>query len=277
MNNLKAAAIILCICSAGCTHTTKISPMSTARSNAAAVSIVFPVPVEPAIHGPRIVGATPGKPFLFLIPATGEGPLTFEAENLPEGLALNPAMGIIHGTLKGSGETSALLGVSGPKGTAARKLTIVGGRHKLALTPPMGWNSWNVWAGSVDAAKVRAAADWLVKSGLAAHGYQYINIDDTWEAKRDATGEIVPNEKFPDMKALADYVHSKGLKLGIYSSPGPTTCAGYEGSYRHEAQDVNTYAKWGIDYLKYDLCGYRDIMKDPSRQQRIYPYLLMGL
>ena len=120
--------------------------------------------------------------------------------------------------------------VKGPAGAASATLTIVGGEHKLALTPPMGWNSWNAWGGNVDADKVRAAADAMVKSGLAAHGFQYVNIDDCWEGKRDADGVLHVNEKFPDMKALADYVHGKGLKLGIYSSPGPKTCAGYEAS-----------------------------------------------
>jgi alpha-galactosidase len=131
----------------------------------------------------------------------------------------------------------------------------------LAATPPMGWNSWNHFAGKVNDADVRAAADALVSSGLRDAGYIYVNIDDTWQGKRNAAGELEPNEKFPDMKALADYVHGKGLKIGIYSSPGPKTCAGYEGSYQHEEQDAKTYAAWGIDYLKYDLCGYRDIMK----------------
>ena len=99
----------------------------------------------------------------------------------------------------------------------------------------MGWNSWNCWASAVSDAKVRAAADAMVHSGLAAHGFQYVNIDDCWEGDRDAHGEIQTNEKFPDMKALADYVHGKGLKLGIYSSPGPKTCAGFEASWKHEA------------------------------------------
>jgi alpha-galactosidase len=125
----------------------------------------------------------------------------------------------------------------------------------LARTPPMGWNSWNHFAERVDDRVVRDAADAMVSSGMAAAGYVYINIDDTWEAGRDAQGNVVPNLKFPDMKALADYVHSKGLKLGIYSSPGPVTCGGYEGSYGHEEQDARTYAGWGIDYLKYDWCS----------------------
>ena len=125
----------------------------------------------------------------------------------------------------------------------------------LAKTPPMGWNSWNKFAGRVDDAAVRGMADAMVSSGMSKAGYVYINIDDTWELGRDANGNITSNKKFPDMKALADYVHSKGLKIGIYSSPGPKTCAGYEGSFGHEVQDAKTFAAWGIDYLKYDLCS----------------------
>jgi alpha-galactosidase len=125
----------------------------------------------------------------------------------------------------------------------------------LAKTPPMGWNSWNHFQEKIDDAAVRGMADAMVASGMRDAGYVYINIDDTWEGKRDAAGNIQTNRKFPDMKALADYVHSKGLKIGIYSSPGPKTCGGYEGSYGYEAQDATTYAKWGIDYLKYDWCS----------------------
>jgi len=130
----------------------------------------------------------------------------------------------------------------------------------LAATPPMGWNSWNHFADKVDDAGVRAAADAIASSGMKAAGYTYVNIDDTWEGTRDASGNITTNKKFPDMKALADYVHSKGLKIGIYSGPGPKTCAGYEGSYPHEEQDAKTYAAWGIDYLKYDLCSFTRFM-----------------
>ncbi len=134
----------------------------------------------------------------------------------------------------------------------------------LAKTPPMGWNSWNKFGGRVDDAAVRGMADAMVSSGMSKAGYVYINIDDTWELGRDANGNITSNKKFPDMKALADYVHSKGLKIGIYSGPGPKTCAGYEGSFGHEVQDAKTYAAWGIDYLKYDLCSARDIYKDDA-------------
>ncbi|SPE39857.1 Alpha-galactosidase (fragment) [Candidatus Sulfopaludibacter sp. SbA3] len=115
----------------------------------------------------------------------------------------------------------------------------------LAKTPPMGWNSWNKFRGRVDDAGVRGMADAMASNGMKAAGYLYINIDDTWEGGRDAQGNIQSNKKFPDMKALADYVHSKGLRLGIYSSPGPNTCAGYEGTYGHEEQDAKTWAAWG--------------------------------
>jgi alpha-galactosidase len=134
----------------------------------------------------------------------------------------------------------------------------------LVRTPPMGWNSWNKFAGRVTAEDVRGMADAMVSSGMAKAGYVYVNIDDTWELGRDAQGNPTTNKKFPDMKALADYVHSKGLKIGIYSSPGPKTCAGYEGSYGHVAQDAKTWAAWGIDYLKYDLCSDLDVYKDDA-------------
>src|SRR5271156_6593441 len=131
----------------------------------------------------------------------------------------------------------------------------------VAATPPMGWNSWNHFAGKVTDADVRGAADALVSTGMRDAGYIYVNIDDTWQGERDASGVIHSNIKFPDMKALADYVHSKGLKIGIYSSPGSKTCAGYAGSYGHEEQDAKTYAEWGMDYLKYDLCSFRNLMR----------------
>ncbi len=144
----------------------------------------------------------------------------------------------------------------------------------LAATPPMGWNSWNLFAGRVNDADVRAAADAMVSSGMKDAGYIYVNIDDTWQGERDAQGNIHANSKFPDMKALADYVHSKGLKIGIYSGPGAQTCAKYAGSLGHEAQDAKTYADWGFDYLKYDLCSYRQNMdqeapNDPAKRTQM--------
>jgi alpha-galactosidase len=135
---------------------------------------------------------------------------------------------------------------------------------QLAATPPMGWNSWNHFAEKVTDADVRATADILVSTGMRDAGYIYVNIDDTWQGERDASGVLHTNSRFPDMKALADYVHSKGLKLGIYSSPGPKTCGGYAGSYQHEEQDAQLYASWRIDYLKYDLCSFNDVLKKES-------------
>lgn len=131
----------------------------------------------------------------------------------------------------------------------------------LAPTPPMGWNSWNWFAGKVTQKDVMAAADAIVSSGMKDAGYVYVNVDDTWEGERDASGMLRTNEKFPDMKALGDYIHSKGLKFGIYSSPGPKTCAKFEGSFGHEEQDAKLYASWGVDYLKYDLCSFSANMR----------------
>jgi alpha-galactosidase len=128
---------------------------------------------------------------------------------------------------------------------------------EVGRTPPMGWNSWNHFACKVSDAIVRAQADALVSTGMKAAGYVYVNIDDCWQGKRNAQGIIQSNERFPDMKALGDYIHSKGLKFGIYSSPGPKTCGGYEGSLGREEQDAQTYAAWGVDYLKYDKCSFK--------------------
>jgi alpha-galactosidase len=145
----------------------------------------------------------------------------------------------------------------------------------MAKAPPMGWNSWNKFASRVTDKDVRGMADAMASNGMKAAGYMYINIDDTWELDRDANGNIRTNSKFPDMKSLADYVHGKGLKLGIYSSPGPFTCAGYEGSFKHEAQDAKQYAAWGIDYLKYDWCSASNVYDNGSMSQQA-AYAIMG-
>jgi alpha-galactosidase len=170
-----------------------------------------------------------------------------------------------------------LFGVCAAVGAAAQggAKSVAGTPPMTAATPPMGWNSWNFFAGKVTDKDIRDTADLLVSTGMRDAGYVYVNIDDTWEGKRDAQGRIQSNEKFPDMKALADYVHSKGLKLGIYSSPGPKTCAGFAASLGHEEQDAQTYADWGIDYLKYDLCSYIGAVmnvqapNDPAAQYKL--------
>jgi alpha-galactosidase len=245
----------------------------------------------PMINYPRITGATPGRPFLFRIPASGDGPLEFSAKNLPAGLTLDAKTGIITGSLQKEGRTEVPVSVREPGGRMANTvITIVGGKDALALTPPLGWNSWNVWGGQVTADHVRAAADGMVKSGLAAQGYTYINIDDAWEAGwrkgpdgrndanagRDANGEILTNEKFPDMKGLVDYIHGKGLKAGIYTGPGTATCQGLAASFGHEEQDARTFAKWGFDYLKYDWCRYPEPANTNSKLELLQkPYILM--
>jgi alpha-galactosidase len=142
-------------------------------------------------------------------------------------------------------------------------------QSRLALTPPMGWNSWNHFHCSVTDEVVRAQARAMATNGMKAAGYRYVNVDDCWQAGRDAKGNIQPNSKFPDMKALGDYIHSLGLKFGIYSSPGPKTCGGYTGSYQHELQDARTYASWGVDYLKYDWCSAAHVY-EPSQMQAVY-------
>ncbi len=227
-----------------------------------------PDPKVPKLHGPRVYGERVGRPFLYRIPATGERPLRFQVESLPAGLSLDAATGIITGRIDTPGTWTVTLKATNDLGSDQRRLRIVIG-DTIALTPPMGWNSWNCWACSVDDAKVRAAARAMVDSGLADHGFVYINIDDCWHGKRDkTTGEIRPNKKFPDMKGLADYVHSLGLKLGIYTDCGPKTCAGYEGSKGHEEQDIMTYAKWGIDYVKIDWCHTQGM--DPAKAYAVF-------
>ncbi len=234
-----------------------------------------PVSEVPRINGPTVTGAGPGKPFLYKIPASGKKPLSFAVDKLPMGLSLDPTTGIISGKAPAKGDYRVIFTVSNELGEAKREFRIITGQG-LALTPPLGWNSWNCWGLSVDDAKVRAAADAFISSGLADHGWTYINIDDGWEAaERTTGGELLTNEKFPDMKSTVDYVHGKGLKMGIYSSPGLLTCGGYLGSYEHERQDVETWAGWGIDYVKYDWCSYGKIALNDSLYELQKPYLMM--
>ena len=160
------------------------------------------------------------------------------------------------------------------------------GQTGASPTPPMGWNSWNHFAEHVTDADIRSAADALVSTGMREAGYVYVNVDDTWQGKRDAQGVLHPNERFPDMKALGDYIHSKGLKFGLYSSPGARTCANFEGSLGHETQDAQLYAAWGVDFLKYDLCYFQEELRkaraghpgdrDAAKNLMIAAYKKMG-
>lgn len=229
------------------------------------------IPKEPRINGAKIFGVRPWSPFLFKVSATGEPPLKYSASDLPDGLKIDTSNGMITGKLNKKGEYTVKLRVENNIGFCERDLKIVVG-NKLSLTPPLGWNSWNCWGLSVSDKKIRQSADAMKSSGLIDHGWTYINIDDGWEDKHDKDGKILTNSKFPNMFALCDYVHSLGLKIGIYSSPGPKTCGGYEGSYSFEEKDVQAYAGWGIDYLKYDWCSYGNIVLKPTLDQMKFPY-----
>ena len=240
-----------------------------------------PEAAAPRLNGPEVIGARPGRPFLHALSASGRPPLSFAVEGLPPGLAVDAETGIIRGRAPGRGEYRLKATVQNELGRRERTLRLVVG-DAIALTPPMGWNSWNCWGTSVDAGKALASAAMFKEKGLLRHGWTYVNIDDGWEIfgedprpKRDGTGTILTNEKFPDMKSLGERIHALGLKFGIYSSPGPLTCAGYTGTYEHESQDARTFADWGIDYLKYDWCSYDKIAPQRSPEELRRPYRQM--
>lgn len=243
---------------------------------------------KPRITGPKVFGVRPGNPFLFTVTATGNRPMSFAAKGLPAGLTIDTKTGHIRGSVQKKGEYKVKLIAINNKGRAERDFRIVAG-DTIALTPPMGWNSWNCWACAVDDEKVRTTAKAMVDTGLINHGWSYINIDDCWmrtEGRgsddpnlgppvRDENGDLIPNTKFPDMKALCDYIHGLGLKAGIYIGPGPTTCQGYVASWEHELQDAKKFAEWGFDYLKYDWCGYSSVSGRDTLEDLQRPYILM--
>ena len=236
-------------------------------------------PAEPRFNTAPIYGVRPGSPVHFRFGVSGEKPMKFSAADLPAGLTLNPDNGALSGSIEKAGSYTFTVKAKNAKGEQSQRFTIRCG-SKIALTPPMGWNSWNCWGLSVTQDKVISSAKALIDKGLADYGYCYMNIDDGWEAKeRNADGTIAVNEKFPSMKDLGDWLHSEGLKFGIYSSPGDLTCGGYLGSIDHELQDAESYNSWGIDYLKYDWCGYgRKHRTEPDNQtvaSYVRPYLLM--
>lgn len=242
----------------------------------------------PRINGPRVYGCRPSRPFLFRIPTTGERPIQFSARGLPSTLLLNPETGIITGVAPPRGEYKVVLKARNARGRVARDFKIVSG-DTLALTPPMGWNHWYTHYDRITDTLMRQAADVMVRSGMADVGYQYVSIDDCWMNApkqndplrigpgRDAQGNILPNRHFPDMKSMTAYIHAYGLKAGIYTSPGPFTCAGFTGTYQHEEQDARQFADWGFDFLKYDWCSYSQIAKgNLGLADYQKPYRLMG-
>jgi alpha-galactosidase len=253
---------------------------------------------EPRINGPSVVGARPHVPFLYTVPVTGERPIEFGVDRLPAGLRLDTSTGQIFGQATLDGKEILKNGYDGTstfphvdsvgglmydvvltarnsRGAASKKFRIYIG-EEICRTPPLGWNSWNCWAGAVDQDKVLRSARAMVASGLINHGWTYINIDDTWQGPRGGSfGGLQGNEKFPDMKALCDQIHAMGLKAGIYSTPWVTSYAKFPGgssddpkglwskeladqklwrfgSHSFAENDVKQWAAWGFDYLKYD-------------------------
>lgn len=237
-------------------------------------------PSAPRFNGAMLFGVRPGSPVIYRIPVSGRRPMDITSADLPEGLILDSGNCCISGRLPLSGDYKIHLHAQNAEGAADTELTIRVG-DRIALTPPMGWNSWNCWGLSVSQEKVISSAQAIIDKGLADYGYNYINVDDAWEApERNADGTIAVNGKFPSMKALGDWLHSHGLRFGIYSSPGDLTCGKYLGSLDHELQDARSYNEWGVDYLKYDWCGYTT--RHAAQLDRgtvasyVRPYMLMG-
>ena len=227
---------------------------------------------RPRLNGASVVGVRPGTPFLYAVAATGARPRSFSAPDLPDGLVLDSATGRITGTVSEPGQHVARLAVENEAGRVEGSLRIVAG-DRLALTPPMGWMSWNMFGPSIDEALIRETADAMVVSGMRDVGYEYVCIDDHWHGGRDTDGRLYPDPaKFPDgIASLADYVHERGLKLGIYSDAGTMTCGGEPGSVGFERQDAETFASWEVDYLKYDYCH-----APPDRPTAMERYTTMG-
>ena len=235
-------------------------------------------PATPRFNGAPVYGVRPGSPVIYRFPVSGEKPVKFTCNDLPEGLQLTES-GVLSGNIDKPAILSFTVTAENAKGKASQKFTLKVGEDMIGQTPPMGWNSWNCWGLTVTQEKVMASTQALIDKGLADYGYSYINIDDGWEApERNPDGTLDANGKFPSMKGLVDWLHERGLKFGIYSAPGATTCGGYLGSLGYEKQDAEVWNKWGVDYLKYDWCSYESVRaeeNDYGFASCIRPYLLM--
>lgn len=237
---------------------------------------------SPQINGAPFFGVRPGHEFIYRLPVSGLKPIRLTAVGLPTGAKFDAEKGILSGKIAAAGDYPISFTAENPRGKDSKVFVLKVG-ETISLTPPMGWNHWNLHGPSIRPEHVRAAAEGMVRSGLADHGWSYVNIDDGWNRKpgvkvgdknadvavaeptRNPDGTVRPNDRFADMKGLADYVHSFGLKIGLYSSPGPKTCGGFEGSYGHEEQDAKSYADWGFDYLKHDWCSYGSIFAKETK------------
>jgi len=251
----------------------------------------------PRINGVDVWGVRPGHPVVYRLPVSGAKPVKTPCAGLPPGLVFDAGKRVLSGRApEKPGDYLIVFTAENAHGRATRTLTLRVG-ERICLTPPMGWNSWNVWGGKVTDAGIRAAARALDASGLAEHGWSYVNIDDYWQMRpeektrselmgrpRNPDGTVNPNGNFPDMKALADDIHAYGFKAGLYSSPGRLTCGRCTGSLGYEAQDAKTWANWGFDYVKYDWCTYSEVFnaetsgKDRKATAEDYakPYRLMS-
>lgn len=212
---------------------------------------------KPCINAPQIVGNYPSTPFLFYIPTSGQRPMEWSAGELPQGLKLDAKTGIISGNVTTKGDYSVTLTAKNALGTATKEIVIRIG-DELLLTPPMGWNSWNTFGRHLTEKLVLETADAMIANGMRDLGYSYINIDDFWQLpERGADGHIqIDKTKFPrGIKYVADYLHERGFKLGIYSDAADKTCGGVCGSYGYEETDAKDFASWGVDLLKYDYCN----------------------
>ena len=287
-------SLIICMAVTGINYGQRFSKEYDARTDN--MEILTPLPGKaPRINGPRVYGVRPGKKFIYRIPCQGERPMMFGVKGLPDGLVLDTENGIFTGVVpEGRGDYAMTFNASNSHGSDSRSFTLTVG-EKLALTPPTGWNHWGGHLTNVSAEIIMDAADLFNEKGLADVGFQYISIDDCWmrmsktayeeimdsekgewyrsrhkemdyEAvvgnTRDHDGNILSNSNFPDMKALADYIHSYGLKAGIYSGPGELTCQHMEASVGHELQDAEQYSRWGYDLLKYDQCSAGTILRE---------------
>jgi len=261
-----------------------IAQLASAQVSTAGAEIrTPPAPHTPHINGPGIFGVRPEHPFLYHIPATGDRPMTFSVDNLPDGLQVDPHTGNITGTIGKAGDYVVTFHAKNALGSNDKQFKIVVG-ETIDLTPAMGWNSWNHYAGRITQDIVLQNAKAMADSGLIDHGWTYVNIDDTWQGKRGGPFHgLQGNDKFPDIKKLCDQIHAMGLKFGIYSTPWETSYAGYAGGssenpegdwtpwkgtgkkpvnkkilpfaiapYHFYTNDANQWGAWGVDYLKYD-------------------------
>jgi alpha-galactosidase len=280
------------------------------ESRKAEYVILTPPPSPtPVIHSPAVFGVRPSHPLLFRLAASGAKPLHYAAQGLPEGCKLDPATGLLTGAIAKAGDYSVQVSVDNARGKTTQTLVLKVG-DAIALTPPLGWNSWNCFASDVTAENIRQTGERLITTGLADFGWTYVNIDDCWMRRpatndpvvqtkpewaktfeqaigrkrirfnedqmigkvRDDQGMILANQDFPDMKGLTDFLHGLGLRAGIYISPGPWTCQCFVGSYGYEEKDAAQFAAWGFDYLKYDWCGYKVVSDGATVADLRAPY-----